>query len=220
VDGSTWSAAQRGCGASPGPSRWSQGEQALEPHRRPKIAAVAGPLDLLDEGPVDEPAGDRPGLGDRSCQAGHQRADLDDRAWVVVHLRELAGGEEAGELLVPLEQQPPCKCRSLGRAARRALADHQHGAGAAEAFEPLDRLGAHDCEVVTEDGSLDSVALEELELSSPVELDSPLEVELVDVLLWPELELSPPELEPDLVLAVALVLVLDRRAAAATSAGS
>ncbi len=56
-----------------------------------------------------------------------------------------------------------------GRGAVRCVAGDDHAAGAAEAGEALDRLGVHDCEVLTDEAPLDS------ELPDDEEDDSSLE---------------------------------------------
>jgi hypothetical protein len=113
-----------------------------------EVMRVAQALELAEQRAVDEPGCHRAGLAHRERELGHHVADGHGRARIAVQPRDLAGGKEAREALVPLEQRVP---RALGGGA---VTGDEHEAAAAEAVEAQNLLArAHDWEVVSVVGS-------------------------------------------------------------------
>src|SRR6185436_3645399 len=77
----------------------------LQRERASEVAAIAGGLELAQEGPVDETAGLRGGVGDRPDEAAHERAHRDLAPRVGVEARELARREKSAEGVVPAEEE-------------------------------------------------------------------------------------------------------------------
>jgi hypothetical protein len=162
---------------SRGRSSRCERERELQRQRPAQVAHVAAVLDLLEQRAVDQSAGAHGREHDSLGKPRHQRARRYRPPRVGVEQRELAVGQKARELVVPLLQAKLRQIGGVGGALLRAVALHQHLARGAEAVKRSLCLHAraHDCEVVTDDGLL------LLELDSELfsfELDSELDPEL------------------------------------------
>ena len=190
------------------PSGRREPQRLLELQRAAELPGIARALELVEERCIDEAGGGAARVVHGLREPAHERACGHHLTAVAVQQGQLAVRKEAREALVPAEQLPLHERDRALRGAIRPLAGHVGGATGTEASERAARLcrSLHDCEVVTEEGELDSsFELDEPELDS-VELASLAPDSLADPLDSDAADPDSPALAPDSLVPDSLAL--------------